>query len=216
MIRTTVKILPLALALVFTAAQAVAEPTTFHFNRGGLSQAIFQSEATLETITGTSNAVTGELRVDLQSPSSAHGSFAIDASSFRTGIDVRDEHLRGENWIDATRYPEIRFDVTGVEIDGPLTPATPRTATVTGNLSFHGETREVTATARVAYYELPEDTRSNPGLGLTGNALRIEATLPLRLADYGVSIPPVLDLKVAPEITIELRLTGLDSVPDQG
>ena len=74
----------------------------------------------------------------------------------------------------------------------------------------------VSATAEVGYYEVDEETRANPMLGLTGNALRIEASFPITLAEYGINIPPVLDLKVAEQITLEIRLTGVDAWPDMG
>ncbi len=214
--KKTWQVLTIAAALVLLALPASAQDTTFRFIPGGANQAVFQSEAALETITGISNAISGVVTVDLANPGNAAGQISIDASTFRTGIDMRDEHVRGENWIDTGAHPQITFALTSVTVDGPLEPATPRTATITGNLSFHGQTHEVTATAQVGYYVVDEETRNNPMLGLTGNALRIEATFPITLADYGISVPPVLDLKVAEQVTIEMRLTGVDAWPDQG
>ena len=85
----TSRMLTVAAALVLLALPASAEDTTFRFIPGGANQAIFQSEATLETITGTSNAVNGEVTVDLANPDNASGQFSIDASAFRTGVVAR-------------------------------------------------------------------------------------------------------------------------------
>lgn len=204
----------LALLVVGSAGSAFA--TTFALSPGGLSQAIFNSDAPLESITGTSNAVSGQVHVDLDNPSDASATISIDAASFRTGIDDRDEHLRSANWIDAASFPEIRFEVTSVTVaEGTtLAPATPVQGEVTGELTFHGVTHTVTAQAEVGYYVIDEQTRmAGQMTGLVDNALRIVAEIEFNLSDYGVSIPPVLDLKVADTISFTLRLTGIEQQP---
>ena len=204
----------LALLVVGSAGSAFA--TTFALSPGGLSQAIFNSDAPLESITGTSNAVSGQIDVDLDNPSDASATITIDAASFRTGIDDRDEHLRGANWIDAASFPEIRFELTAVNVaEGTtLAPATPVQGEVTGELTFHGVTHTVTAQAEVGYYIIDEQTRmAGQMTGLVNNALRIVAEIEFNLSDYGVSIPPVLELKVADTISFTLRLTGIEQQP---
>ncbi|MCA9562178.1 MAG: YceI family protein [Myxococcales bacterium] len=195
-------------ASLLVSGQALA--VDFAFSPGGLSQAIFNSDAQLESITGTSNAVTGTISTDLAAPSSTTGTISIDASSFTTGIPTRDEHLVSENWIDAAANPQITFELTGVTVPegATLEHATPVTATVLGNLTFHGETKPVSATAEVTYYELPEEQR-NPQMGLSNNVVRVEATFDITLADYGISVPAPLELKVAETISLQLRLTGV-------
>jgi polyisoprenoid-binding protein YceI len=204
----------LALFVVGSAGSAFA--ATFAFSPGGLSQAIFNSDAPLESITGTSNAITGQVQVDLSNPGDASGTIVIDAASFRTGIDDRDEHLRGAMWIDAASFPEIRFEVTSVTVpEGTtLASATPVQGEVTGELTFHGVTHTVTAQAEVGYYIIDEETRmAGQMTGLIDNALRIVSEIEFNLSDYGISIPPVLDLKVADTISFTLRVTGIEQQP---
>ncbi|MBN1945383.1 MAG: YceI family protein [Bradymonadales bacterium] len=201
----------LAAAFVLTIAGG-ASATQFAFSPGGLSQLVFVSDAPLETITGTSNVITGEVNVDLQNPGAATGWVSADATSFRTGIDLRDEHLRGEMWIDAAQYPELRFELVSVNLaeGAVLNPAEPLEGEVIGNLTFHGVTREITAPARLTYYELDEETRQSGAMtGLVNNVLRVEVQFTFLLSDYGVSIPSVLQTKVADLITVTLRLTGI-------
>jgi len=200
-----------ALGAMMVAGSAMA--STFAISPGGLSQAMFNSNAPLESITGTSNAVSGQVDVDLQNPTDVTATIAIDATSFRTGIEDRDQHLRGENWIDAAQYPEIQFEITSVSIPegAVLSPAVPVQGQVTGNLTFHGVTREITAPVEATYYVLDEETRAAGQMtGLTNNVLRIETEFDLTLADYNISIPPVLSLKMAETITLSLRLTGVE------
>jgi len=204
-----------AMSVVMVAGTAMA--TTFNIAPGGLSQAMFNSSAPLESITGTSNVVTGQVELDLDNLSGARATVSIDASSFRTGIEDRDEHLRSENWIDAAQYPEIRFELTSVDVpEGTgLEAAMPVQAQLTGNIEFHGVTHEITAAAEVTYYVLDEATREAGRMtGLVNNALRIETSFELSLSDYNISIPPVLDLKMSNVITITMRLTGIEQDSD--
>lgn len=61
----------------------------------------------------------------------------IDASSVDTGQAQRDDHLRSADFFDVERFPEIRFESRTVRRleKGRLS--------VTGNLTIHGNTREV-------------------------------------------------------------------------
>ncbi len=198
---------------LLVASAAFGEARTFTFSPGGLSQAVFHSEAPLESMTGTSNAVAGEVTVDLSAPGTGSGTLSIDTASFRTGIEMRDEHLAGENWLNAAAFPQITFEVTSVSVpDGStLENAAPVSATVVGNLSLHGVTKEVTAEGEVAFYVIDEETRASGGMtGLVGDALRIEVGFSVSLTDYGIAIPPVLATKVADQIDLTLRLTGID------
>lgn len=208
----SIAILTFLVALTM-ASVAFGEARTFTFSAGGLSQAIFHSEAPLESITGTSNTVAGEVTVDLSAPGTGSGTLSIDTASFRTGIEMRDEHLASENWLNAGAFPQITFEVTSVTVpDGStLENAAPVAATVVGNLSLHGVTKEVTAEGEVAFYLIDEETRAAGGMtGLVGDALRIEVGFSVSLADYGVAIPSVLEAKVSDQIDLTLRLTGID------
>jgi len=199
-------------ATALLASSALADPTTFAFSPGGLSQVTFSSEAPLETINGSSNAVTGSVAVDLAAPGAATGSVSFPVASLRTGIDMRDEHLHGEMWLNATVNENITFELTGVAFgDGAtLANAAPAEATLTGSLTINGATHEVTTTASIGYYEIDDQTREMGGMtGLTNNVLRVNADFDIALADYGVSIPPPLALKVAETVTLGVRLTGV-------
>ena len=62
---------------------------------------------------------------------------AIDAGSLDTNAKDRDEHLRGPEFFDVKQFPSITFQSTSVEQDGA-------SLNVTGNLTMHGVTRQVT------------------------------------------------------------------------
>lgn len=70
--------------------------------------------------------------------SNASVEVSIDASGIYTGIQKRDDHLRSPDFLDAEKYPEIKFKSTKAEA------VSKNTYRITGDLTIHGITRPVT------------------------------------------------------------------------
>jgi polyisoprenoid-binding protein YceI len=84
----------------------------------------------------------GTILFDAQRPDQGSATVSIEARSLHTGSDHRDEHLRSDDFFDAERYPVIRFQSRAVRrLDDHLL--------MSGLLSMHGITREVTIPFRV-------------------------------------------------------------------
>jgi polyisoprenoid-binding protein YceI len=62
---------------------------------------------------------------------------AVDVTTLITGDPKRDEHLRSADFFDVANYPSITFESR--RVSGPR-----EKFTITGDLSIHGQTREVT------------------------------------------------------------------------
>jgi polyisoprenoid-binding protein YceI len=89
------------------------------------------------TVRGHFTKVEGDVALDdPNDPTTARGSILIDAASVDTGNEGRDNHLRGADFFDVERYPQLRFDLTRVERTGD------DTYRVVGDLTIHGVTRE--------------------------------------------------------------------------
>lgn len=81
------------------------------------------------TVRGRFTKVNGEIQLDdANDPTTGSGTITIDAASIDTGNDQRDGHLRGGDFLDVERFPQITFKVTRVEkagddyrVDGGLT-----------------------------------------------------------------------------------------------
>ncbi len=192
-----------ALAL---AAPAAAQPRTFTIRDDGGSRIQFVSDAPLETITGVSSHVTGEVAFDPADLSSARGTVRVRVASLRTGIDLRDEHLRGDGWLGAQRFPDATLEVTRVEGAQSLSPNHPTTARVHGRFTLHGVTREVVSEATVRLIPFSEELRA---ARVDGDVLRVQASFRVRLTDHGVSIPLPVRLKVANEIEVNVNLRAV-------
>jgi polyisoprenoid-binding protein YceI len=186
----------LGFALCLGALPAAAQPRQFTVEPG--SQVQFVSEAPLERITGTSSGVTGVVLLDPKNPVEARGEIAVPVASIRTGIDLRDEHLRSDSWLDAGRNPEIVFALRGVTMSGELVPNTLIEPTVIGTLEVHGIARSVSSRAKVRF-----TPASAPG---ERDVVRIQASFVVHLKDHAVSIPSIVALKVSPDIKVNVDL----------
>lgn len=190
------KTLPMVLALAAAAyfpAEASAQARTFVVQGG--ARANFTSDAPLETINGVSNGVSGEFTVDPANLAGARGAIEVRVASIRTGIDLRDEHLRSADWLDANRFPTAKFELTGVRGGTSLTVGREARLTLVGRFTIHGRTRDVTANAKV--------TLQAPSGGATApDTISVQARFTIQLTDYGVSVPQIVRLKVSDTITV--------------
>lgn len=92
---------------------------------------------------------TGTLDWNADAPEKSSVSVTIDVASVDSGVEEFDGHLVGENWFNASAYPEITFVSTNVEKTGA------NTGKITGDLTIKGITKPVTldVTFRKGAYE---------------------------------------------------------------
>jgi polyisoprenoid-binding protein YceI len=194
-------------ALLAYSGVANAQQKHFRIRNDGGSRATFVSDATLETINGVTSAVTGDLRFDPADLSSASGTITVPVNSIRTGVDLRDEHLRSENWLDAGHHANATFEITSVTGARTLTPNQEARLQLHGRFTIHGVTRNVVARARIKWIPITAEMRGTPGI--TGDVLRGRARFQIQLSDFGIDIPAVVRLKVSNDITVTVNLRAM-------
>lgn len=180
----------------------------------GRNAVTFKSEAPLEDIVGTSNQLTGYVVFDpAELSKGARGELSVPVASLRTGIPLRDEHLRGSDWLDASAQPNITFVIENVKDARVVkSSADARTYDITlaGVLSIHGQTRKVEAPARVTYLSETEQTR----MRLPGNLVAGRTSFHVSLKDFGVrGMQGAVGPKVSDSITIDVSFFGSDKAP---
>ena len=172
-----------------------ADATTFVVKPGGKSSATFVSDAPLETMTGKTNKVSGSLSVDPADITKTKGKFKVPVRSLRTGSDLRDEHLQGDGWLDAKKNPFLHFEISeivlGKKSSTALKEGKETKVEVKGKFTAHGVTQHVTAKGTVKW---------------SGDELRIKAEFPYNLTDHEISVPSIVRLKVANEMTATVDL----------
>src|SRR5579859_1211659 len=67
---------------------------------------------------GSFSGLQGKISFDKNSLNDAKFDVSIDASSIQTGVDMRDNHLRGEGYFEVTKYPRIHFVSTKITSNG--------------------------------------------------------------------------------------------------
>lgn len=176
---------------------------TFNFeDKYSRNQVSFFSTTPLEDITGISNAVKGKVTFNVADVKSLKGSISIPVASLKTGIDLRDEHLRSDNWLDAETYPEITFMIKKVA-DIKVTADSKLEAKVTGDFTAHGVTKEVVANVSMTYLDESEQTKQRA----PGDLLGVQATFNIVLSDYGVE-NMIVGQKVSENIEISINIVG--------
>jgi polyisoprenoid-binding protein YceI len=80
--------------------------------------------------------------LDRENPAASTFQFAIKSDSVDTNNPQRDTHLKGPDFFDTASFPDITFQSTTVVLDNR--PQQGITYQVTGNLTMHGVTRQIT------------------------------------------------------------------------
>lgn len=177
---------------------------TFNFeDKNGRNQVTFFSATPVEDITGTANGITGTVTFDIADfAKTLKGSIAVKVSSMNTGIELRNQHLRGANWLNAEKYPEIIFtikQVSGLKQSGD----NKLEFKVKGDFILHGVTKEISADAEATYLEESEQTKKRA----PGDLLGIRAKFNIKLSEFGVN-NQLIGNKVAENIEVSVNVVG--------
>lgn len=165
---------------------------------GGENKVVFHSKATIESFEGKTKQIEGRLVLDpanLGDTVSVH--LEVDLASLDTGIGKRNKHMR-ENHLETAKYPKAVFD--GVSVHGPagvaLEPGKTTALDLEGTFTLHGVSRRLRIRAEVTY-----DPKAD------GGRIAFHTTFPVALADYAISRPEFLFLKLSE--TQEVRVDGV-------
>jgi len=176
----------------------------FNFeDKGGRNQVTFFSTTPLEDITGTANGISGTVTFNLSDfTNSLKGKIIVSVSSMATGIKLRDEHLRSANWLNASKFPDIVFEIKSVE-NFKQSSDNKLEFKVRGNFTLHGITKEIIADSEATYLDENEQTQKRA----PGDLLGIRSKFNVKLSDYGVN-NQVIGNKVAENIEVSVNIVG--------
>jgi polyisoprenoid-binding protein YceI len=121
-----------------------------------------------------------------------NGALHVDLQSLETGIGLRDRHMKN-NYLEVEKgaeYAAARLEDIRVEKLAGKT-------TFRGLLTLHGSRREVTGSAEI-----------KP----TSTGYRVEATFPLRTAEFGIPEPTYLGVGVKDEVQVRVNFVAARSV----
>jgi polyisoprenoid-binding protein YceI len=119
--------------------QAPAKPaiTTWNIDPSHSTAQFSIRHLMISNIKGEFTKVTGQIVYDQNNPESLAAEASIDVSTINTREPDRDNHLKSPDFFDVAKYPSLHFKSRqAAKISGRLK--------LTGDLTIHGVTREVT------------------------------------------------------------------------
>lgn len=182
--------LAVAAAVVALAAPAYAADYVIDTERGHASINFRIKHLGFSWLTGRFDDFNGTFAFDEASPEASKVKVEINTDSINSNHAERDKHLRGKDFLDTATYPKATFESTSVKMNGDK-------ATIVGNLTLHGVTKEVTIEAeRIGGGKDPWGGYREGFAGTT--------SLPLK--DYGINF----DLGPASkEVELTLNIEGV-------
>ena len=136
-------------------------------------------------------SISGTVGVADGSPAALSGELSVDLSTLDTGIELRNTHLR-EKYLEVARGAEFASAViSGVRLDKAGTSTFRGQTPFAGTLLLHGVRRPMAGQAEI---------RSE------GNDVRVLASFPLRIDDYGIAAPRYLGVGVKNEVQVKISL----------
>ncbi len=199
-------------SLVISADHSI-KGTAYHALPARSRQVYFESNAPLEDIKGQSNQVIGYTIATRGGSNLVAGEWHLPVKSMKTGIDLRDQHLAGKDWLDSKANPNIVFQLTkteGVSLVKETENFSTYEGTLVGELTLNGVTRPV----RLEKSRFTFMPASDLTAGVAkGDLLAIRTKISVRLADFNVSHPVIGD-KVAETVEIDISLIHATIAPE--
>ena len=178
-------------------------------SKDGRNQASFISDAPFEKIVGLSSGLDATVMLNINNiTEKPMGKVKVPIGNIKTGIDLRDEHLRSEMWLNAEKFPYAEFQLTGIKnpTSTKLNDGQKIYVTLLGKFSVHGVTKDIEAPAELRYFKESEKTKAKA----PGNLLVASANFNIKLSDYGVKIPDMVVSKVSEEVQITTSFVASD------
>jgi len=153
--------------------------------------------AMVTTVRGQFNAFSGSLVLDGTDPTASAATVEIEASSFSSGSDDRDNHVKGSDFLDVESYPTLTFAASSVR------QVNAEEFVMAGDLTIRGTTRPVEIAAELE--GVSTDPFGNDRIGFTG-------TTQISRKDFGLTWNVALEaggVLVSDKVKITLDVSAI-------
>ena len=157
--------------IVFAALMlsAAANAQSWSIDKGHSRVGFAITHLTINEIDGDFKSFDGKITSSKADFSDASIEFTADVNSINTDVEARDNHLKSPDFFDAAKNPTLTFKSTSFKKEGG------KDYKVTGNLTLHGITKEVTLKAvLVGTTTNPMSKKEMAGFRITGNFKRTD------------------------------------------
>jgi polyisoprenoid-binding protein YceI len=173
---------------------------TYQFDPAHSSANFTVRHMMIANVRGAFSKISGTVVYDTEKPGETTIAAEIDADSINTREDARDTHLKSADFLDVEKYPAITFKSKKVEYAGG------GESDVTGDLTIHGVTKEVTLKV-----EGPTPEHKDPWGNVRVGA---SATTKIKRSDFGLTWNAMLEaggILVGDDLKIELEIEMIKS-----
>ncbi len=185
------------------ATALMAAPQTFDFkDPKNINNASFKVDAPLEAINGTATGISGNVTFDPENPGATKGKIVVAANTMTLPNTMQQGHMRGPQWMDAAKFPEITFEAT--ELKNAKTEGDVTTADAVGTFTCKGVSKEMTVPVKLTYLKGKLSQRMP---SMNGDLLVIRATFTIKRTDFNI-MPGQMEDKVSEGIEISLAIAG--------
>jgi polyisoprenoid-binding protein YceI len=174
-VKTKTFLKALALTLLLPAL-ALAELATYKVDadHSGIS---FTIRHFVSNVPGRFRDFDGVVKYDPKNPAASSVEFTVQAASIDTANNNRDEHLRSADFFDVQKFPTLTFTSTKV------VPKGSNALDVTGNLTMHGVTKQITIPVEVmGFVKTPRGEKGG-----------FETSFKIDRKEYGITWNNVMD-----------------------
>ena len=180
-----------ACACLMGPGTAAAQTETWHLDPNHSSAQFSVRHMGISTVRGAFTKLSGDVMYDPSNVSQSTIDVVIDATSVDTHVEMRDKDLRGDHFLNVAQYPTLTFKSKRV------TPAGTGKLQVTGDLTLHGVTKEVTLDVDGPTAPM-KDPRGNLHMGAS-------ATTKIDRTDFGMAgMTAMVGSEVSIQIDVEL------------
>jgi polyisoprenoid-binding protein YceI len=195
------------IATAALASSALASPQTFDFkDPKGINNAAFKLDAPLESIHGSASDISGTVTFDPEKPGATKGKIVVAVNSMTLPNTMQQGHMRGPQWMDAAKYPEISFEAK--ELKNAKTEGDVTTADAVGTFTCKGISKDMTVPVKLTYLKdkLGDRTKGMPN-AQQGDLLVIRANFSIKRTDFNIN-PGQYNDKVSEQIELSLAIAG--------
>ena len=178
-----------------TATANPAAVTTWKLDAAHSTAEFKVKHMMISNVKGSFSGLSGDLTLHEPEHTLTRVDASINVNTVNTGDASRDEHIKGADFFDITKFPTIAFKSTKVEPKGAGDFA------VTGDLTIHGVTQSVTLAVE-GLSEPTKDPWGNLRIGLS-------ATTKINRKDFGLTYNAALEaggILVGEEVSITLEI----------
>ena len=173
------KLFAVAALFAFAALPAFAQTTAWKVDPNHTAAQFSVKHLGVSTVRGAFMKTAGEIQLDEKDVTKSQVDVTVDTTSVDTRNESRDKDVKSPNFLDVATYPTMTFK------SKRITAAGDGKYKMTGDLTLHGVTREVTFDV-----EGPSPAIKDPWGNLRRGA---SATATINRRDFGITYSKALD-----------------------